>query len=415
MPCRWRTLYAHCDDRAEQHPRINAADVPLPRVAISASQRREQGIRMTAIHRSQHASILPGAAPRPGQGWRGACGDRPHGWRPVGGPDEHVAPAEYRAPRLQRRAIPGQVSRCAPRAELWGFRVDHPDNASTDDTSEICRDYESRDPRVRYCRQPRNIGSSPNHIFVVEEARGEFFKWASYDDLYARIFSSVVSKRLTSTPTPCSPTPGRPTSTRPTRSSLRRRTRSRRTRRWPPSAFGAFSVSGGDDIYAVIRTSTLRRVLPQDSYHHAEHPIVAALCLHGPFVQVPEWLYFRRDHPQQAERACTTMRSRCANMDPRRENRLRHPVARLYAEYLWGYVKVIHRAPLTSTERFECYGHLRGGWPTEQPGLAFRRASTSRRAFPPGSTSRPWSPVRLAESDRGSTAGVRLSDRIDQR
>ena len=233
------------------------------------------------------------------------------------------------------------------------------DNASTDDTSEICRDYESRDPRVRYCRQPRNIGSSPNHNFVVEEARGEFFKWASYDDLYARdllercvealdehpdaVLAHSWTANIDETDTVFA-APAYPLATNAAMA---------------PERFRSFlAASGGDDIYAVIRTSTLRRVLPQDSYHHAEHPIVAALCLHGPFVQVPEWLYFRRDHPQQAERACTTMRSRCANMDPRRANRLRHPVARLYAEYLWGYVKVIHRAPLTSTERFECYGHL---------------------------------------------------------
>ena len=49
------------------------------------------------------------------------------------------------------------------------------------------------------------------------------------------------------------------------------------------------------------------------------------------------------------------MRSRCANMDPRRANRLRHPVARLYAEYLWGYVTAIRGAPLTSAERQKCY------------------------------------------------------------
>ena len=59
------------------------------------------------------------------------------------------------------------------------------DNASTDDTAEICRAYEKKDERIRYHRQPSNIGSSPNHNFVFEMARGELFKWASYDDLYA--------------------------------------------------------------------------------------------------------------------------------------------------------------------------------------------------------------------------------------
>ena len=60
------------------------------------------------------------------------------------------------------------------------------DNASTDSTGDICRRYEKQDSRVRYFRQPRNIGLAPNHNFVVEQARGELFKWASNDDLYTR-------------------------------------------------------------------------------------------------------------------------------------------------------------------------------------------------------------------------------------
>ncbi len=45
-------------------------------------------------------------------------------------------------------------------------------------------------------------------------------------------------------------------------------------------------------------------------------------------------------------------------MDPRRANRWLHPEARLYGEYLWGYITTIHSAPLTSAERHQCYRHL---------------------------------------------------------
>ncbi len=60
------------------------------------------------------------------------------------------------------------------------------DNASTDGTADICRRYEKQDSRIRYIRQPRNIGCAPNHNFVTRQARGELFKSASHDDLYAR-------------------------------------------------------------------------------------------------------------------------------------------------------------------------------------------------------------------------------------
>jgi len=233
------------------------------------------------------------------------------------------------------------------------------DNASTDDTPEICRHYERLDARIRYCRQPRNIGSSPNHNFVVEAARGELFKWASYDDLYARELLERCVEALDEHPEVVlahSWTAAIDSSDAVFAASVYPLATGAATapERFRSILFG----SGGDDIYAVMRTSTLRRVLPQDSYHHAENPIVAALSLHGPFHQVPDWLYFRRDHPQQAERACTTMRARCVNMDPRRADPLRHPVARLYAEYLWGYVTAIRHAPLTPAERHKCYGHL---------------------------------------------------------
>ena len=46
------------------------------------------------------------------------------------------------------------------------------DNASTDGTADICRRYEKQDSRVRYFRQPQNIGLAPNHNFVAEQAQG---------------------------------------------------------------------------------------------------------------------------------------------------------------------------------------------------------------------------------------------------
>ena len=134
--------------------------------------------------------------------------------------------------------------------------------------------------------------------------------------------------------------------------------------------------SGGDDDYGVMRIEVLRRTAMKESYHHADHTIIAEIALHGRFYQVPDWLYFRRDHADRAERACPTMRSRCANMDPRRADRLRHPAVRLYGEYIWGYIRAIRHAPLSSAERRECYRYLAewlasrarpGGAPESEP------------------------------------------------
>ena len=46
------------------------------------------------------------------------------------------------------------------------------DNASTDGTADICRRYAKQDSRIRYVRQPRNIGCAPNHNFVLAAGPG---------------------------------------------------------------------------------------------------------------------------------------------------------------------------------------------------------------------------------------------------
>ena len=117
-------------------------------------------------------------------------------------------------------------------------------------------------------------------------------------------------------------------------------------------------ANGGDDVYGVMRADVLRRTALHGSHHHADRTITTEIALHGPFYQVPDWLYFRRDHPEREERACPTVRTRCANMDPRRADRLRNPVVRLYGEYILGYIAAIRHAPMSSADRRECYRYL---------------------------------------------------------
>jgi glycosyltransferase involved in cell wall biosynthesis len=233
------------------------------------------------------------------------------------------------------------------------------DNASTDGTGDICRRYEKQDSRVRYFQQPQNIGLAPNHNFVAEQARGELFKWASNDDLYARellercvdaldMYADVVLAHSWT-----AKVDGLGAVTQAFKYPL-----TTDSPRAPERFRSVLFDSGGDDDYGVMRLEVLRRTAMKESYHHADHTIIAEIALHGRFYQVPDWLYFRREHADQAERACPTMRSRCVNMDPRRADRLRHPAARLYGEYIWGYIRAIRHAPLSSAERRECYRYL---------------------------------------------------------
>ena len=233
------------------------------------------------------------------------------------------------------------------------------DNASTDGTGDICRRYEKEDPRVRYFLQQKNVGLAPNHNFVAEHARGELFKWASNDDLYARDLLESCIEALDRCPDVVlahswtAKVDGSGAVIKALEYPL-----NTASPRAPERFRSLLFVSGGDDDYGVVRTEVLRRTAMKESYHHADRTIIAELSLYGRFYQVPDWLYFRREHADRAERAHPSMRGRCANMDPRRADRLRHPAVRLYGEYIWAYVKAIHRAPLPAADKRECYRYL---------------------------------------------------------
>ena len=49
------------------------------------------------------------------------------------------------------------------------------DNGSDDGTPEVCRKAAARDPRIRYLRQPTNIGLYRNHNACIDGTQGEFF------------------------------------------------------------------------------------------------------------------------------------------------------------------------------------------------------------------------------------------------
>jgi glycosyltransferase involved in cell wall biosynthesis len=57
------------------------------------------------------------------------------------------------------------------------------DNASVDNTENICRNYSKQDNRIKYIKQIENQGALFNFKYVLEKARGEYFMWAAADDL----------------------------------------------------------------------------------------------------------------------------------------------------------------------------------------------------------------------------------------
>jgi glycosyltransferase involved in cell wall biosynthesis len=260
----------------------------------------------------------------------------------------------YNGERYLAESLEGLLS------QTYGdFELIVSDNASTDGTPEISHQYAGRDSRISYFRQPRNIGASPNHNFVVEQSRGELFKWASADDLYRPDLLQRCVEALDERPevvlahTRTVAVDSKGVVTEALDYPLATAS-PRAPERFRSMLFG----NGGDDYYGVMRADVVRLAVPQGSHYRSDRTIMTKIALHGPFYQVPEWLYLRRDHSEQAQRANPTIRAWCINSDPRRESGFRHPAVRLLAEYVWAYVAAIGRAPLSPTERTECVGYL---------------------------------------------------------
>ncbi len=256
------------------------------------------------------------------------------------------------------------------------------DNASTDSTGDICRRYGKQDSRVRYIRQPRNIGLSPNHNAVLERARGEYFKWAAADDLYGRdLFKSCVDaldgdadivlahawEAVIDGAGTVTQAMDYPLATDSPRAPDRFKGilfgSSGLFESSDPAVPGLVRVDNRGilracDMYGIIRTAAMRKVTPLGSYHHADRITICALALHGRFHMTPDWLYFRRDTPDRTYNKSPKLRARCEINDPARMNRLLHPTARLVAEYFWAYVGAIQGAPISPADRRECYRNL---------------------------------------------------------
>jgi glycosyltransferase involved in cell wall biosynthesis len=59
------------------------------------------------------------------------------------------------------------------------------DNASTDDTEELCRGLAARDSRIVYHRNTVNVGLHNNFVSAMRLATGTFFRWVGDDDWLA--------------------------------------------------------------------------------------------------------------------------------------------------------------------------------------------------------------------------------------
>jgi glycosyltransferase involved in cell wall biosynthesis len=70
------------------------------------------------------------------------------------------------------------------------------DNASTDRTESIVREYAAGDARIRYYRNEHNLGATKNFRNCLDLAAGKYFAWLGADDYYEPEFLRSTVREL---------------------------------------------------------------------------------------------------------------------------------------------------------------------------------------------------------------------------
>ena len=228
------------------------------------------------------------------------------------------------------------------------------DNASTDRTPEICQAYVQKDQRIRYHRNEKNLGAAPNHNLVFRLAKGEYFKWAGYDDQISPDFLSKCVEVLDHNPEVvlCMPQTklidgdGKPLGEYEYKADADLPD--------PRKRFQNFILKNesGNYVYGLMRVSGLAKTAPHGSYPSSDLVFLSELALYGRYCVIPEPLYFRRFHAEQSTKGALRIeRSRVAWFDTSLDGKIVVPKW----QRLFGYLRAIKNAPLSISQRTYCY------------------------------------------------------------
>jgi glycosyltransferase involved in cell wall biosynthesis len=242
------------------------------------------------------------------------------------------------------------------------------DNASTDRTAEICRAFAERDPRVRYYRNPENLGAGPNYDRCFHLARGIYFKWAAHDDCLAPdyLFKTVVAMDASTDAVLCtvgmaeidaddqiqrvyqnhfpgiaSPDPAR------------------------RLAAVIHTRHECEDFFGLFRREALLGSSLHGTYSGSDRVLLAEMALRGPWVSVPDPLFLHREHDGRYTRAVLLAdRSQAALwLDTK------VPTARASRHFHLGvyrqYLRVVPKVVGPFRMRVACYAELLRWWLTD--------------------------------------------------
>jgi glycosyltransferase involved in cell wall biosynthesis len=226
------------------------------------------------------------------------------------------------------------------------------DNGSTDKTEKICRKYSESDSRIHYTRYEQNRGVTWNFNNVFRLSRNEYFKWAPHDDLYHPTFLEKCTDVLDHdngvvlcyAKTIIIDETGKEVK--------KIETKLRVDNDKPHVRFHDLLVDYlVYEQYGIIRSDGLKKTPLFGGYGHEDGVILAHLGLIGRYQEIPEYLYYNREHPQKSWNFYKTYREYTVYLDPTKAGKILLPRWRMGFEY----IKAVTSVPLYWREKFLCY------------------------------------------------------------
>ena len=246
------------------------------------------------------------------------------------------------------------------------------DNASTDGTEEICRNYAQRDPRIRYIRQSQNVGAAANHNLLVHMTDSPYFKWAAHDDLLAPGFLAACVEVLDHDFTVVLASPasdlideaGLPLPYSAEHGGMV----DHAGVCWPVMPEKNDGLMASDptvrfeavmhkmfmcvEIFGLMRRSALLRTSLQGPFSGADKVVLAQMSLLGRFWLGHETLFFRRCHAQQFS-ASASGAYRAMWFSGRRDSIFSQQIKLLVA-----YCRSLNIPELTVRQRYACFNAI---------------------------------------------------------
>lgn len=237
------------------------------------------------------------------------------------------------------------------------------DNASTDRTQQICREYSTKDSRIHYYRNEKNLGAPRNYNRVFGLSSGEYFKWAAHDDIHAPEYVRKCVSVLDTDPSIilCHSKTLRVDEHCHIVGNYDRKMW--RISSWKPHERFRDLIRMQNPCWAIFglgRASLFRKTRLHRNYVGADRNLLAEIGLMGRIYEIPEYLFFGRDHPDQYTRLfysgqnSSTLANRLQKHMAWWSDWTSFPNWKICTEYF----RLVRRVPLKWSERLLCYDQI---------------------------------------------------------